>query len=60
MRKEKESSENNVFLEVTLDDMDEESFGIMRSRIAIHHPNHPWLNMTNEEFLKNFQYAFAS
>ena len=36
MRKEKESSENEVFPDVTLADMDEESFMIMRSHISIH------------------------
>lgn len=53
MRKEKESSENEVFPDVTLEDMDEESFKIMRSHISIHNSNHPWLSMTNEEFLKS-------
>ena len=53
MRKEKESSENEVFPDVTLADMDEESFKIMRSHISIHNSNHPWLSMTNEEFLKS-------
>ena len=52
MRKEKESSENEVFPDVTLSDMDEEAFKIMRSHISIHNSNHPWLSMTNEEFLK--------
>ncbi len=33
--------------------MDEESFKIMRSHISIHNSNHPWLSMTNEEFLKS-------
>lgn len=53
MRKEKESSKNEVFPDVTLEDMDEESFKIMRSHISIHNSNHPWLSMTNEEFLKS-------
>lgn len=53
MRKEKESSENEVFPYVTIEDMDEDSFKIMRSHISIHNPNHPWVNMTNEEFLKS-------
>ena len=53
MRKEKESSENEVFPDVTLEDMDEESFKIMRSHISIHNSNHPWLSMTNEEFLRS-------
>ena len=53
MRKEKESSENEVFPDVTLEDLDEESFKIMRSHISIHNSNHPWLSMTNEEFLKS-------
>ena len=53
MRKEKESSENEVFPDVTLTDMDEESFKIMRSHISIHNSNHPWLSMTNEELLKS-------
>ena len=53
MRKEKESSENKIFPDVTLEDMDDESFKIMRSHISIHNSNHPWLSMTNEEFLKS-------
>lgn len=53
MRKEKESTENQVFPDVTMDDMDEDSFKIMRSHISIHNPHHPWLNMTNEELLKS-------
>ena len=53
MRKEKESSENEIFPDVTLEDMDDESFKIMRNHISIHNSNHPWLSMTNEEFLKS-------
>ena len=53
MRKEKESSENEVYPDISIEDMDKESFNIMRNHISIHNPNHPWLNMTNEEFLRS-------
>ncbi len=52
LRKRKESSESEVCPFVTIEDMDEETFHIMRSHISIQNPEHPWLKMGNEEFLR--------
>ncbi len=54
LRKRKESSESEVCPFYTIEDMDEETFRIMRSHISIHNPEHPWLKMSNEEFLRKF------
>lgn len=51
LRKRKESSENEVCPFYTMDDMDDDTFRIMRSHISIHNPEHPWLKMNNEEIL---------
>jgi Predicted transcriptional regulator containing an HTH domain and an uncharacterized domain shared with the mammalian protein Schlafen len=51
LRKRKESSENEVFPYLTMDDFDNDTFKTMRAHIAIHNERHPWLTMSNEEVL---------
>ncbi|MDR1880197.1 MAG: putative DNA binding domain-containing protein [Tannerellaceae bacterium] len=52
LRKQKESSENIVCPFLKMLDFDENAFKTMRKYIALSNPNHPWLDLTNEEVLR--------
>lgn len=54
MRKDRESSENEVYPHVSLKNMDEATFDIMRKHIAIKNSSHPWLSMSNQEILDKY------
>ena len=53
LKKRKESSENEVFPYITLEDLDESTFRKMRQHLAIFNPAHQWLEQSNEEMLKS-------
>jgi ATP-dependent DNA helicase RecG len=52
LRKQKESSENIICPFLKMLDFDENAFKTMRKYIALSKPNHPWLDLTNEEVLR--------
>ncbi|MEG0010834.1 MAG: putative DNA binding domain-containing protein [Muribaculaceae bacterium] len=51
LRKQKNSTENNVCPDLRIEDLDMATFNKVRSHVAIYDTNHPWLSMTNEELL---------
>lgn len=51
LRKRKESSENIVLPFLRISELEESSFRTMRKYISAANPNHPWLDLSNEEFL---------
>ena len=51
LRKREESSENIVLPFMRMSELDDASFVTMRKYITAANPNHPWLDLTNEEFL---------
>jgi ATP-dependent DNA helicase RecG len=51
LRKRNESSENIVCPFLRMHELDDATFRIMREQIAARQPDHPWLSLTNEEFL---------
>ena len=51
IRKSKSRTENRVYTEFNIEDLDEEAFELMRSSIKIDNANHPWLSMSNKEIL---------
>ncbi|MDR2388878.1 MAG: putative DNA binding domain-containing protein [Tannerellaceae bacterium] len=51
LRKHNESSENIICPFLRMSELDEMAFRVMRKHLVDTNPNHPWLNLTNEEFL---------
>ncbi|MDR1644717.1 MAG: putative DNA binding domain-containing protein [Tannerellaceae bacterium] len=51
LRKNNESSENIVCPFLRMSELDEMAFRTMRKHLADSNPAHPWLSLTNEEFL---------
>ena len=53
IRKSKSRSEDEVFPHFGLKDLDENTFDELRKQIKIFYPQHPWLNLSNEEILRS-------
>ncbi|MDR1556428.1 MAG: putative DNA binding domain-containing protein [Tannerellaceae bacterium] len=51
LRKQNESSEKIICPFLRMSELDETAFRTMRKHIADLNPGHPWLSLTNEEFL---------
>ncbi|MDD6002621.1 MAG: putative DNA binding domain-containing protein [Bacteroidales bacterium] len=51
IRKSRFRTENRVFPEFSVNDLDENAFDAMRTGIRIENAKHPWLTMSNEEIL---------
>lgn len=51
LRKKKESSENIVFPFLRVTELDDVAFRTMRKCISMRKPNHPWLDLSNEDML---------
>jgi ATP-dependent DNA helicase RecG len=51
LRKQHESSENIVCPFLRMTELDEMTFRVMRKAITASHPDHPWLELSNEELL---------
>lgn len=53
IRKSKQHTEERVLPFVTMDDLDENAFQLLRKYIFIKDSKHPWLAMTNEQILQS-------
>ncbi|MCQ2311644.1 MAG: putative DNA binding domain-containing protein [Paludibacteraceae bacterium] len=53
IRKSKQHTEERVLPFVTMDDLDENAFQLLRKYIYIKDSKHPWLAMTNEQILQS-------
>lgn len=51
IRKSKNRTEDRVYPDLGMEDLDEEAFEELRNGLRIENPNHPWLSMSNEEII---------